>query len=67
MVQCLEKEVGIESVCFSDEMVINDKELNIDSYFNQKTNINDIEKNISSIIKYLKNDFIKKLSSFLEV
>ena len=33
MVQYLEKELGIESVCFSDEMVISDKELNIDSYF----------------------------------
>ena len=39
----LEKELGIESVCFSDEMVISDKELNIDSYFmeyaEEKTNL----------------------------
>ena len=33
MVQYLEKELGIESVCFSDEMVISDKELDIDNYF----------------------------------
>ena len=43
MVQYLEKELGIESVCFSDEMVISDKELNIDSYFmeyaEEKTNL----------------------------
>ena len=42
MVQYLEKELGIENVCFSDEMVISDKELNIDSYFmeyeEEKTN-----------------------------
>ena len=39
----LEKELGIESVCFSDEMTISDKELNIDSYFmeyaEEKTNL----------------------------
>ena len=29
----LERELGIESVCFSDDMVISDKELNIDNYF----------------------------------
>ena len=43
MVQYLEKELGIESVCFSDEMTISDKELNIDSYFmeysEEKTNL----------------------------
>ena len=33
MVQYLEKELGIESVCFSDEMVISDQELDIDNYF----------------------------------
>ena len=29
----LERELGIESVCFSDDMVISDQELNIDNYF----------------------------------
>ena len=29
----LERELGIETVCFSDEMVISDKELNVDNYF----------------------------------
>ena len=33
MVHFLEKELGIETVCFSDEMVISDKELDIDNYF----------------------------------
>ena len=33
MVQYLEKELGIETVCFSDEMVIGDQELNVDNYF----------------------------------
>lgn len=33
MVQYLEKELGIETVCFSDEMNISDKELDIDNYF----------------------------------
>ena len=39
----LEKELGIESVCFSDEMTISDRELNIDNYFmeyeEEKTNL----------------------------
>ena len=39
----LEKELGIESVCFSDEMVVSDKELDIDGYFmeysEEKTNL----------------------------
>ena len=29
----LERELGIETVCFSDEMVIGDQELNVDNYF----------------------------------
>ena len=29
----LERELGIETVCFSDEMVISDQELNVDNYF----------------------------------
>ena len=29
----LERELGIETVCFSDEMVISDQELNVDSDF----------------------------------
>lgn len=33
MVHFLEKELGIETVCFSDEMVISDQELDIDNYF----------------------------------
>lgn len=33
MVQYLEKELGIETVCFSDDMVISDQEPNIDNYF----------------------------------
>ena len=33
MVQYLEKELGIETVCFSDDMEIGDQELNVDSYF----------------------------------
>ena len=43
MVHFLEKELGIETVCFSDEMTIIDKELDIDSYFmeysEEKTNL----------------------------
>ena len=37
MVQFLEKELGIETVCFSDEMVISDQEPNIDNYFMEYT------------------------------
>ena len=37
MVQYLEKELGIETVCFSDEMVIGDQELDVDSYFMEYT------------------------------
>ena len=33
MVHFLEKELGIEAACFSDEMVISDQELDIDNYF----------------------------------
>ena len=33
----LERELGIETVCFSDEMVISDQELNVDKYFMEYT------------------------------
>ena len=33
MVHFLEKELGIETVCFSDEIIVSDQELDIDNYF----------------------------------
>ena len=33
----LEKELGIKTVCFSDDMLISDQELNVDNYFMEYT------------------------------
>ena len=72
MVQYLEKELGIETVCFSDEMVISDQELNIDNYFiNEYTEERvdlrkakkekEEEENTIKAIDFIKNFYINNL------
>ena len=72
MVQYLKKELGIETVCFSDEMVISDQELNVDNYFmNEYTEERIVlrkakkeeeeEENTIKAIEFIKNFYINNL------